>query len=135
MKKARTKCTIRLNEEEIQIIKKHPGKNFSDKARSLIIAYSILMDGERGADFEEKYEFLLKGYLEKIYPELQKKVEKQRKELNQYRDTLKALNELKEVTNELQKKVDELCIQSTKYVEKIVADCVVVQKKLERNSK
>lgn len=154
MKKVMIKHSVRLDEMSIQLINNHPGKNFSDKIRSLLSTYIILLNKESGEDFSEKYEVLLKGYLKDTYPSLEKEIEERRIELKKYRNTLKTLDVLEEKTIELQKRVDACCSQSTDlgceelqeeidkfckwskaFIEKTVADCVMVRKSLERSSK
>ena len=84
MGKEKHKCTLRLSTDEIEQIEAYPGKNFTEKARSLFAAHAVEMDELPGEDLKEKYEILLKGYLSKFEPELWKEIESRREELKRY---------------------------------------------------
>lgn len=151
MKKTMKKCSVRLDESTIQLINNHPGKNFSDKMRSLASTHMILLNKESGEDLTEKFEIIIKAYLKDTNPKLEKEIVSRRKELNKYMDTLKALDILERKTNELQQRVNACCVESTEcewqkakeeinefykwaksFVESTVAECVFVVKKSER---
>ena len=58
MGKEKHKCTLRLSTDEIEQIEAYPGKNFTEKARSLFAAHAVEMDELPGEDLKEQYEIL-----------------------------------------------------------------------------
>lgn len=135
MKKVKTRCTIRLTDDEIKMIEQYPGKSFSGRIRSLLAAHSIMLNEISGDDLKEKYEIILNSYLKNFHPMLNQEIQERRKELRRYTDTLKELDELNEMADELEEKMRELCSQSKSYIEQKVAECVVVRKNTERISR
>ena len=134
MGKEKHKCTLRLSTDEIEQIEAYPGKNFTEKARSLFAAHAVEMDELPGEDLKEKYEILLKGYLSKFEPELWKEIESPREELKRYADTMKDIDELQDLVNDFRGNIEGMCEQSNRFIEQKVANCVVVRKKSYKKS-
>lgn len=128
MKKALHKLSVRLQEEDIVTIKKYPGENISEKVRSLLAVHNTLIEDTEGKDLPEKYETILKNYLEEYVPDISLEVCLRRKELRRYRDTLEEMERLQQLVDELREDIFKLRKKSGEYLEQKVADCVVIQK-------
>lgn len=127
------KVSVRLSEEEYRMIEQYPGKTISHKMRSLLEVHFLLIGAAEGEDLIEKYENMIKDYLEEYDPELEIELKERRKELKKYVETIDQIDHLQEAVGELHHDIEELSRQSSDYIEKIVTNCVVVQKPKKEN--
>ena len=129
------KRTIRLSMDEIELINSYPGKNFTNKMRTLLTVHMLKMDGVEGEDLKEKYEFILKEYLEEYEPAICDEINMRKKELKCYLDTLEDIRGLQQLVDELKEAIALFQEKSKEYLEKKVASCVVVRKKQDVSKK
>lgn len=130
MEKKMHKVSVRLSEEDYLLIEQYPGKTISQKVRSLLELHQLLMNKAGNGNLAEKYETILKEYLQKYDPEVCLEVDLRRKELRRYTDTLEEVQRLQQLVDELREDIYEFRKKSGEYLEKRVADCVIVHKEL-----
>ena len=129
MDKKMHKVSVRVLEEDYQAITEYPGKNFSEKLRSLLEVHRVLVAAVEGRDLIEKYESILKEYLTEFDPQLYSEISVRRKELKRYTDTLEEIEGLQQLVDELKNGIGQFNDKSKEYLEKRVAECVMVRKK------
>lgn len=120
----KNKLSIRISDEDLNMIQEYPGESLSQKVRSLLALHHAFVDAAEGSNLVEKYEVVLRDYLKNFQPRVYKEIESCRKELKEYENVLKEVQNLQCLVTELKDDIQKFQEKSRAYLEERVCNCV-----------